>query len=170
MAEYDTKKETIYVDTNVVFESHRLRIWNAIRKSYKLGTVEKVIEECIRKPSKQNGLKLGIDEDELRNSFYVINRATRAHRASLAVKCNIDLDDGEKYLIAYLLAQTKNFYFCCTADYAAIRAGVELDLNHSFVSLEKLACDIGLRKNFAPQFTERILSIKKTEYLIEKKA
>ncbi len=43
-------KQTVFIDTDVIIEACRIKIWKNLLEAYNIHTVEKVVEECNPKP------------------------------------------------------------------------------------------------------------------------
>jgi len=78
-----------------------------------------------------------------------------------------DLDAGEKELLAYAITLKEKTYFISSSDRACVRAGLMLDMLDSFISLEELVQDAGLKVQLNYQFSKSWLNMAKTELKLE---
>ena len=78
----------------------------------------------------------------------------------LTVDNATSLDDGEKHLLAFLVAKKGDSLFVCSPDKACMRAGHFLGLLDRFVSLEELLPEI--KGKLRPNFTTKWLNETKT--------
>lgn len=164
----------IFVDTNVIIEAHRVGCWNAICGSYSIETVEQCIEESSRGNPEEPGY-VHVPTDELREKLTQIHQVTRHEVASLVLshsECYI-LDDGEKHIFARLYVDhilPSSSILVSTPDKAAIVAAHKLGWLDSWVSLEVLARDVGVRgsvlKQLRTQHQDDWLSNAKTKILL----
>jgi hypothetical protein len=160
------RNDHVFMDTDAIIESHRIRYWKILVGHYRLDTTVKCVEECARgRQSKRNYVP--VDVDSLREKLSP-KTVTKAQLVELEVSLAgaVDLHEGEKYLLAYALTQ-KDAWLLCSGDGAAVRAAVLLGMKDRLVSLEDLIKSAGLKRvNLRPQFTRRKLKERKTQALL----
>ena len=139
---------SVLVDTNVIIESYRTRIWNALVGGRRVETVEDCVTET------QTGFQLRrqeqlIDVGVLRESLATVHSVDNRQRAELAVRNQgIALDKGEESLWAHVLGRD-DAWVLCGPDRASLRCGVRLGFRERLVSLEELAESVGHRPRIA---------------------
>jgi hypothetical protein len=133
--------DRVYVDTNAILESHRIKCWNGIASRFSLCSVEKCVEECAT--GNLSGAEIEIDITGLRSKV-VVEEVNVQERVQLNIRLGgrVILDAGEEHLIAKAVLQ-KNAWMLCSPDKAAIRAVGLLNLGDRLVSLEELAQSCG---------------------------
>ena len=138
----------VLVDTNVIFEAHRVGSWRALTGGYLVETVEECVTET------QTGFQLRrreeqIDQGELRERLGAVHAVDRLARAGLAVRIgSLALDEGEACLWAHALTRSDD-WILCGPDRASLRCGVRLGFRERLVSLERLLGDVGYRPGLA---------------------
>ena len=134
----------IFVDTNVIIESHRVGAWKALAGSYRVETVEDCVAETqtgFQWRRQEESIAVGALRETLAAEHGVGDRA----RAELAVRiAGIALDRGEESLWAYALGR-EDVWWLCGPDRASLRCGVVLGLRERIVSLQVLLEGIGHR-------------------------
>ena len=95
----------VFADTNVILEAFRTGCWTAISTHFSIETVEKCVEETLTgNPSDPR--HISVPPTELNAGLAGQHPVTRKELASLVLahhSCST-LDDGEKHLLAWLLA------------------------------------------------------------------
>lgn len=154
----------VFLDTNVIIEAHRVNAWRAICGQFRLDTVMRCIEELNtgrRRP-------VTVDTDEI-----IVRLAPKEpspqHMTILAVRYpeSVDMDDGEKEILAYVLSLQPNTFFICSPDKALIRAAYALDLIDRYLALEHLTESAGLKPDIEYQYTKAFLGEYRTKLLLE---
>ena len=134
----------VFVDTNVILESHRVGSWRALTGDYRVETVEDCVTETQtgfqrRRPERR------IDAGELRASLAAVHSVEDRERAELAIRAHdIILDRGEASLWAHALHRDEAWVLC-GPDKASLRFGVRMGFRERLVSLERLLDDVGYR-------------------------
>jgi hypothetical protein len=152
----------VLVDTVAIKAAHQTGCWNALRKTYRLETVAKCIEEACR--FDRHGRRLVNREAEEINAEIRIREVTAIQRAAvvLQVGAHVDLDQGEHDLLAYALTLDQRLWWLCGPDKATLIALHRLHLIDRMVSLEVLARSAGHQGcQWEGQYTERWLAEKR---------
>ena len=134
----------VLVDTNVIFESHRVGALSALTGGYSIETVEDCVMET--QTGRHNRTRAcQIDEIELRSKLAAVHSVSKAKRANARIRVeDIEIDTGELSLWAYAIGCCDDWKFC-GPDFASIRFGVRLGFGDHIMSLEKLLNDVGFR-------------------------
>lgn len=156
----------ILLDTNVIIEATRVGCWKSLVGHYRMKTVEKCVEECAtgnqrsRNPVPVDTILLSKQLDP--------KKVGPPERAALFSRCPLadDLDDGEKDLLAYAIT-LDNVYYVSSPDRKCIRVGYYLGILDSFVSLETLTSEAGMKAALQIHHTEKWLSQCRTELKME---
>ena len=159
------KGDIVLIDTNVIIEAHRVRCWRAIVNLFKVETVEKCSEEAATGDSRRPGY-VAVDVGEMK-------KVVAVHPVSLLELAQVEtrltepdrIDVGEKHLLAHALAKPGRWYLSAS-DRAALRAGSELGFLERCVSLEALVRVVGMKPQFKNHFTEKWLSLLRTDILM----
>ena len=164
-------KNRVFADTNVILESFRTGCWTAISSHFAIETVQKCVEETLT-GNPGDPRHVTVPPADLRAGLAGEHPVTRKELASLVLahpSCGT-LDDGEKHLLAWLLANKllpSAVIVVTTADKAALVASHGLGWLDCAVSLEDLARKAGVgRANLealALQYREDWLSSIKTK-------
>ncbi|TMS59852.1 hypothetical protein MW7_000440 [Imbroritus primus] len=164
-------KTRVFADTNVILESFRTGCWTAISSHFAIETVQKCVEETLT-GNPGDPRHVAVPPAELRAGLAGEHPVTRKEIAALVLahpSCGT-LDDGEKHLLAWLLANKllpSAIVVVTTADKAALVASHGLGWLDCAVSLEDLARKAGVgRANLdalALQYREDWLSSIKTK-------
>jgi hypothetical protein len=157
----------ILVDTNAIQAAHRYGCWNALCQCFKLETADYCLEEATR--ANRKGKRL-VDRslEDLKSEIlgFAVNDA---HRAVLlhALQGRVDLDDGERDLLALALSRKTEVWWLCGPDKATIRAMHLLGIVDRMCSLQGLAEATGVRLvRLEEQYTEKWLAEKRTVLLL----
>ena len=148
----------VFVDTNVILESHRVGSWRALTGGYDIETVEDCVAETQtgfqrRRPEQR------IDAGELRASLAAVHSVGDRERAELAIRAHdIVLDRGEASLWAHALHRD-DAWMLCGPDKASLRFGIRLGFRERLVSLGHLLDDVGYqpRSSLRTAYTRRWL-------------
>lgn len=164
-------KIRVFADTNVILESFRTGCWTAISSHFAIETVQKCVEETLT-GNPGDPRHVAVAPADLRAGLAGEHPVTRKELAALVLahpSCGT-LDDGEKHLLAWLLANKllpSVIVVVTTADKAALVASHGLGWLDCAVSLEDLARRAGVgRANLdalALQYREDWLSSMKTK-------
>lgn len=164
-------KIRVFADTNVILEAFRTHCWTAISSHFAIETVEKCVEETLTgNPSDPR--HVSVPPADLNAGLSGQHPVTRKELASLVLAhpCCGTLDDGEKHLLAWLLANKllpSALIVVTTADKAALVASHGLGWLDCAVSLEDLARKAGVGRTnldaLALQYREDWLSSIKTK-------
>jgi hypothetical protein len=138
-------KTRVFVDTNAIFPCMSAGEWNRLCGYYAVETVETIVDETQRGDVGRRGYVV-VDEKALRNTLTKVHETTKQDQAQFqerlkTIKLSIEIDAGERDLLAYILAHEKpsaNNLILTTSDRAAIRACCALDWGDCLVSLEHL--------------------------------
>lgn len=162
--------QIVLVDTNVVLEAHRTGCWSTLAQYFALHTVGKVVEETQtgyqnRKPEEW------IDEGALRASFAHIAHVDDEARAEFNMRHGHPaLDAGERDLLIYGGALGAPAWWLNSPDMAAVRFAHAIGWTDRLVSLEAMVSHLRarLREDLRGNYTERWLSVKKTDLLLNR--
>lgn len=164
-------KIRVFADTNVILEAFRTGCWTAIGSRFALETVGKCVEETLT-GNPEDPRHVPVLAADLKAGLAGQHPVTRKQIASLVLAhpaCDV-LDDGEKHLLAWLLASKllpSPAIVVTTADKAALVAAHGLGWLDGVVSLESLARQAGVGRvkleALALQYREDWLSGIKTK-------
>ncbi len=164
-------KPRVFAETNVILEAFRTSCWTAISSHFAIETVEKCVEETLT-GNPGDPRHVSVPATDLKAGLAGQHPVARKELASLVLahpSCGT-LDDGEKHLLAWLLANKllpSAVIVVTTADKAALVASHGLGWLDCAVSLEDLARKAGVgRANLdalALQYREDWLSSIKTK-------
>ena len=155
----------VYVDTNVILESHRCSCWKALAGTFALDTVCRCIEECAT--GNRSACAVQVDCDEL--AHQLAPKSVQPEWVADLTMClggQVFLDPGEAELLAYVIHDT-DAWFICSPDRAAIRAAWLLGLLDRVVALEAMASQTGSRPPLRRHFTEPWLAQVRTDLALE---
>lgn len=160
------QKIRVFADTNVILEAFRTGCWTAICSHFAIETVEKCVEETLT-GNPGDPRHVSVPPTDLHGGLAGRHPVTRKELASLVLahpSC-ATLDDGEKHLLAWLLANKllpSATIVVTTADKAALVASHGLGWLDCAVSLEDLARKSGVGRTnldaLALQYREDWLS------------
>lgn len=151
--------DIVLIDTNVIIYSDRIKIWKAIAHNFKLHTVEKVINEAIRKPMER--MPISINEAELRASFTVIYNVSDKEKTQWIIDnpeiMELAVDEGEADLLAYMYICGKaKVWFLCGPDVGSMKGLHKMGMLDKLVSLEYLHKMCGITKKInQEQYTQK---------------
>jgi hypothetical protein len=157
----------ILFDTNAIKAAHDHGCWNAIRQHFKVETVEQCLAEVTRCDRHGRTLVARAERD-LRTEM-VVHPVTALQQVEVVLRTGgmIDLDAGERDLLAYALTLGTAAWWLCGPDKATMRALNKLQLIDRLVALESLARSAGATpKNLKQQYTEMWLKDKRTLLLM----
>jgi hypothetical protein len=144
------QKTRVFADTNVILEAFRTNCWKAISSHFAIETVEKCVEETLT-GNPGDPRHISVPPADLNAGLAAQHPVTRKELASLVLThpaCTM-LDDGEKHLLAWLVAsklQPSVLIVVTTADKAALVASHGLGWLDCALSLEDLARSAGVGK------------------------
>jgi hypothetical protein len=158
----------VLLDTMVIIEAHGVGCWRAMLSHYRLDTVEKCMEECASGDQMRREY-VPIDVQALQTDISPKSVAPGdLAKFTLQYPGAMDLDEGERELMAYALTLESGSYFICSSDRACLRAGFTLGMKDSFVSLEELIDGTGERVRLRKHFTKTWLEQVRTDFLLKK--
>ena len=135
---------TVFVDTNVILECHRVGSWRAFTGGYRVETVEPCVRETqvgVQRRRKEQR----ISKDRLLERLAAVHSVEDRELAELAVRTlGIHLDEGEPALWAHAIGRDDDWVFC-GPDAASLWAGIRLEFRERLRSLEGLLKDVGHR-------------------------
>jgi hypothetical protein len=153
--------DEIFLDTNVIIEAFRVKVWKPLAQTFRLSTVEECAIEAATGYKRRKGY-VAVDLDAIRATasihkpeFSSVVSLTRSLPAGLL------LDPGERDLTACAIARPHGWLFC-SADAAAVRALHVLGKLGQAVSLEAIVRVAKLNPNVREQFAEKWLSDRRT--------
>lgn len=161
-------QETVFLDAMVIIEAVRTKCWNAITGRFAIQTVEVVRDEVRRENRGRPGF-VPVSEADVKR-IADIHAVSEDGRAVLALEYSgaAGLDFGERDLIAYAIQRMESEWRLCTADMAAIRAGVKLGWGDRLCSLEELASSSGCspKPPLFQHFTSKWLASERVKHLL----
>jgi hypothetical protein len=165
------QKIRVFADTNVILEAFRTSCWTAICNHFAIETVEECIKETLT-GNPGDPRHISVSPSDLNAGLAGQHAVSRKELASLVLahpSC-ATLDDGEKHLLAWLLANKllpSTVIVLTTADKAALVASHALGWLDCAVSLENLARQAGVGRtnlnSLALQYREDWLAGIKTK-------
>ena len=168
------QKIRVFADTNVILESFRKNCWKAICNNFDIETVEKCVEETLTGNS-DDPRHIDVKSSELISGLAANHPVVKKEITTLILNhpsCST-LDDGEKQLFAWILANNpvlSNTVVVTTADKAALVAVNKLGWLDNAISLEELARKSGVSKSniemFENQYRENWLASIKTKIIL----
>ena len=158
----------VLLDTMIIIEAHGVGCWRALLSHYRLDTVQKCMEECATGNQMRREC-IPVDVRELQADISPKPVSTKdIAQFTLKYPGSVDLDAGERELMAYALTLESSSYFICSSDRACLRAGFTLGMKDSFVSLEELVEGTGERAQLKRHFTKSWLQQGRTDFLLGK--
>lgn len=140
-----TKGDIVLIDTNVIFEAHRLNCWKALSSHFKLHTVDKVIEETQTGFQKRSPEQT-IDLANLQASFAHIERVTDLQVIEFDMSNEGNpLDAGEKALMIYAHSLEQKVWFLNSPDKASIKYACSKGWSDRLTSLDAMIKHLNLR-------------------------
>lgn len=156
---------TVLIDTNTIFEAHRVGVWKALAGGYSIETVEDVVTETLTGYQRRDPAQV-IDQPALRASLKAVHVVSTLQLATVALAANeIQLDVGEKALWAHLLTRN-DVWVMCGPDKASLRFGVRMGFRERMISLETLCDDVGINPKLKPAYGRKWLNDKLSEYVV----
>lgn len=152
----------VWVDTVAIKAAHQFRCWNVLRKAFRLETVETCVEEVCR-PDRTGRRLVDREAPEIRGEI-AVHQVSAAQRAVVMLRLGskVDLDEGERDLLAYALTVDRQMWWLCGPDKATLVALNRLQLVERMVSLETLAGAAGHKvQGWEEQYTEKWLTAKR---------
>lgn len=162
------RKETVYMDANVIIEAHRSGCWKGLSGRFLLATVESIRDEVFTgNPSQSGYVEVDRNDFDERVTVYAVDRVTQA-RFRLAHPDATDLDLGERDLLAYLhTAGKQDAWLLTTADRAAVKVACQSGMNDRLVSLEEMAGRCGASPRLREHYRSVWLSRVRTDFLFD---
>ena len=174
------RKQRVFVDANAIFPATAVGEWNRLCGFYSVETVEAVVAETQNGNVNRKGY-VAVRESELRQTLARIHQPTEHDRAAFRLKAihlRIELDEGERDLLAYVLAHetpSPEILVLTASDRAAVRACCHLGWADSLVSLDRLLAHAGappasrkLLQGLGAHYLEPWPTQGRTEFLLEK--
>jgi hypothetical protein len=159
----------VLVDTNVIIEAVRTRVWNALLGGRRVETVQECWDETQRGSPHDPGYVV-VNSADLAG-LAAVHAVTALERATLvlAYADTPSLDAGERDLLAHALSCREKgdfLWVVSSPDRACVRAAVALEMGDHTVSLEEL--EVGARPSvqLKEHFTGRWLSRERTNALL----
>lgn len=132
---------TVFVDTNVILECHRVGSWRALTGGYRVETVDECVDET-QAGAQRRRKEQDIDQDRLKDELAAVHSVEDRDLAALAVcTLGLHLDEGEEALWAHAIGRDDDWVLC-GPDAASLRCGVRLGLRERLRSLEGLLKDL----------------------------
>jgi len=159
-----SKPIAVLLDANVIIESFRVSVWDAIIQNVDIYVPSIVIREVHALPSKRKRGYVPVDlSSHLRNKKITEISATAQEMAELEVKyksifSHKELDDGEKEALALACANRPADAVICTADGTAIQTIAMIDMKDRAISLEEMLKKIGHKKQLRNHFCESFMN------------
>ena len=143
-------KQRVLLDSCVIIEAQRTKVWNALRSYFDIETVECCVVECCT-GDQFDPRRVPMDSATLRSELAAVHQVDEFMLAAL----HIDhlglpaLDPGEEHLLAWLHANPGQALITVlsTADRAAIRGSHVMNLLDQLWSLEGLAKQASVGRN-----------------------
>ena len=160
-------RQIVYVDTNVVIEATRTGCWKALLQTFDIRTVQKVSDEAEKEPMDKDGY-VPVDMDLFKSKVTV--EAVKDEDVLMAASTApsiVNLDAGEKYLLARVATLNPDALFLTTGDKAAVKSACQLQLGNRLISLQELAERCGQKPKLREWFKKRWLDQVKTEFLLD---
>lgn len=157
--------QLVLVDTNVIIEAHAANCLSQIADSFRLCTVETVIEETQRGRQRRR-LEQHIDEAALREKMALIGTVTDEQRFNFTlVHQPAGLDAGELDLLVWATA-LEDAWLLNSPDMAVLRFAHQVGWLDRLVSLEAMtkAVNARLRQGLRENYGERWLSSNRTQF------
>ena len=168
-------QKRVFVDTNAIFPTVKIGEWNRLCGHFSVETVKAVVNETQNGDVNRPGY-VRIDKEMLNASLKEVHRPSKEALAAFQLKVvdhGIELDVGERDLLAYLMANEKpspQILVLTVADRAAIRAACQFGWGDSIASLERLLTEAGAHraalKNLEAHFREAWLTQVRTNFLL----
>jgi hypothetical protein len=165
----ELRRVTVLVDTNVIIESVRTGVWNALKGSLRVETVEECREETQRGNPHRPG-RVTVSPENLAG-LAAVHPVSNLQRAAFALAYPEapGMDPGEMDLLSHAYSRIDagdEVWVVSSPDRASIRAGVALGWREHTVALEDLVDAVGGRPRLrmADHFTRAWLSQSWMEY------
>ena len=147
------KGQVLLVDTNIIIEAHRAKCWKPLCDFYRIETVEKCVEETQTGASNRHPSEI-IDYATLKNQLHAIHPVTPLQIAEFILNNKVQLDDGERDLLAHVATRT-DVWILSSPDKAAMRAAHTMGWLDHLVSLEAACRNMNLSTQMLKQnYTE----------------
>jgi hypothetical protein len=158
----------VFADTNVILEAHRTQCWKVLTKRYQMDTVWRCVEEC-ETGNQRTRNPIYVDTDSLKKIIHPKSVSDEDVAALYMRHPNsIDLDVGERELLAYALKIEHEIFLLCSPDKACIRAAFHLGFMDRYVALENLTEKIGLNPSLKRNFTKKWMEGFRTDLILGK--
>jgi hypothetical protein len=162
------RQSIVLVDTNAIAAAHEYGCWNALRRHYQLHSVRECLDEATR-PNKRGARLVARSVPEL-SSELIVGAPDKLAFAGLvlAIGNRIDVDAGERALLAYARTLPPRVWWLCGPDKGTLGTLHLLGLLDRMVALESLAKNSGHPLHTLPaNYTDRWLSDQRTRLLLD---
>jgi hypothetical protein len=155
---------TVFVDTNVIIEAHRVKVWKRLSSQYNLATAEVCLQETQRGGAQSNPDYVEVPENEARAVVQLFSVTERSRIMTALHPGSNVLDAGEFDLMAQIINEilpgTATPYRICSPDKALMRFAFELGIVDNLVSLEDLIKNPShpYRRNFTRQWQSEFVT------------
>jgi hypothetical protein len=152
--------DVVLVDTMVIIEAHRVKLWPPLVNAFRIETVE----TCIVEAGTGDQLRrdyVPVDPEAIRQQvgIYSITDAEKAELLLRSARAS-GLHAGERDLLAHALHREDVWLLCCP-DRAAIYCAHDAGYLDRCISLESLTRVTGGKYSLAGNYTEKWLSIER---------
>lgn len=151
------KNDRVLMDSNAIIEAHRLHCWSNLFAFFSIETVDMCARECASGSRQLYREYVPVNTRALREKI-VVHEVADAMRCELVCRepSAIDLDDGEKDLLAFATTLPSNVFLICSPDKACMKVAAKLGLLNRLISLQALADRVGQGNlAFKRNYTER---------------
>ena len=158
----------ILLDAVAIKAAHQLGCWNALRQTYTLHSVPLCVQEATQ--VNRSGKQLVARSNEEVTAEITIGAVTTLMRVQITLRLGnrIDLDAGERDLLAYALTLQSKVWWLCGPDNGSVNALHFLGMLDRMISLQTLSHGAGQKINAIPHhYTERWLADRRTRFLLE---
>lgn len=141
-------KQRVFIDTNAIFPAVKAGEWKRLCNHYSIETVAEIVSETQRGRSQRRSY-VTVPANFVSPPLIAVHKPSDEDLAAfalLAEEHNLEIDEGEYHLLAWLHAHEKprsGILVLTTSDRSALRAACTLSWSDSLISLEKLLRDAG---------------------------
>ena len=161
--------DRVLIDTNAIIEAYRLNCWSNLIAFFAVETVDMCAREAAS--GQQHRDYVPIDTNVLRNKITIHDVTDRMRRELIYSEASaVDLDDGEKDLLAFALTLPADMFLICSPDKACMKVAAKKGMLNRLVSLQTLADRVGrgnlkFRHNYTEQWHRQQCSFIQTELM-----
>lgn len=158
-----SKPTAVLLDANVIIESFRVSVWDAIVNELDIYIPSIVVNEVHDLPNsrKRNYVPVDlspyIEKEQITRIEATVEELIDLKTTYDDVFLNKELHDGEEEALALANADRPGSALLCTSDGAAIQAIAMIDMRHKAISLEELLEKIGHTKRLRRQYDKAFL-------------